>query len=162
MTGGILLFLIPINWKRKIFLLEWSDMKAIPWDVLLLFGGGLSLAGAVDRSGLSDWMGVQTKIALQGQTNIILVVFIVFLPIGLGIANALSVDPRLILIPATIASSCAFMLPVGTPPNAIVFSSGYLKIPQMAKAGFGMNIFFVFLITFLIFTLGVRVFSIPF
>ena len=148
---------------------------------MLLFGGGLSLAGAVDRSGLSDWMGVQTKIALQGQTNIILVVFIVtaivlflteftsntatitlFLPIGLGIANALSVDPRLILIPETIASSCAFMLPVGTPPNAIVFSSGYLKIPQMAKAGFGMNIFFVFLITFLIFTLGVRVFSIPF
>ena len=60
-----------------------------------------------------------------------------FLPIGLGIAKALEVDPRLILIPATVASSCAFMLPVGTPPNAIVFSSGYVKIPQMAKAGFG-------------------------
>ena len=181
MTGGILLFLIPVNWKKKIFLLEWSDMKAIPWDVLLLFGGGLSLAGAVDRSGLSDWMGIQTKIILEGETNIILVVFVVtaivlflteftsntatitlFLPIGLGIAKALEVDPRLILIPATVASSCAFMLPVGTPPNAIVFSSGYVKIPQMAKAGFWMNVFFVFLITFLIFTLGVKVFSIQY
>ncbi|MBK8397413.1 MAG: DASS family sodium-coupled anion symporter [Leptospiraceae bacterium] len=181
MTGGILLFLIPVNWKKKVFLLDWSDMKAIPWDVLLLFGGGLSLAGAVDRSGLSDWMGVQTKLILEGQTNIILVVFTVtaivlflteftsntatitlFLPIGLSIAKALDIDPRLILIPATVASSCAFMLPVGTPPNAIVFSSGYIKIPQMAKAGFWMNIFFVFLITVLTFTVGLKVFSISY
>ncbi|HMV41392.1 MAG TPA: DASS family sodium-coupled anion symporter [Leptospiraceae bacterium] len=179
MTGGISLFLIPVNWKEKKFLLEWSDMKAIPWDVLLLFGGGLSLAGAVDRSGLSDWIGAQTKSLLEGETNIYLVVFVVttmvmflteftsntatitlFLPIGLGIAKALSIDPRLILIPATIASSCAFMLPVGTPPNAIVFSSGYLKIPQMAKAGFWVNVFFAFLICILIFTLGVKVFKI--
>lgn len=179
MTGGLALFIIPVDWRKNKFLLGWSDMKAIPWDVLLLFGGGLSLAGAVDRSGLSLWMGDWTKGFLEGQTNIILIVFVItaivlflteftsntatitlFLPIGFGIAKALDVDPRIILIPATIASSCAFMLPVGTPPNAIVFSSGYVKIPQMAKAGIWMNILFVFIITTLVFTLGVRIFDI--
>jgi sodium-dependent dicarboxylate transporter 2/3/5 len=180
MTGGLLLFLIPVDWKKNKFLLSWHDMRSIPWDVLLLFGGGLSLAGAVDRSGLSDWMGAWTRGILQGQSNIYLIVFVVtaivlflteftsntatitlFLPIGFGIAKALDVDPRIILIPATIASSCAFMLPVGTPPNAIVFSSGYVKIPQMAKAGIWMNILFVFIITILVFTIGVKIFGIP-
>ncbi len=179
MAGGLSLFLIPVDWKRNKFLLEWSDMKLLPWDVLLLFGGGLSLAAAVDRSGLSVWMGDSTKEMLSGEHNIYLIVFAVtaivlflteftsntatitlFLPIGLGIAQAMGVDPRIILIPATVASSCAFMLPVGTAPNAIVFSSGRLKIPQMAKAGVWMNIIFVGIITFLTFIIGTKVFGI--
>jgi sodium-dependent dicarboxylate transporter 2/3/5 len=179
MTGGLLLFTIPVDWKRNKFLLDWSDMKLLPWDVLLLFGGGLSLASAVDRSGLSVWMGDSTKEILSGENNIYLIVFAVtaivlflteftsntatitlFLPIGLGIAQSVGVDPRIILIPATVASSCAFMLPVGTAPNAIVFSSGRLKIPQMARVGVWMNLVFVVIISFLTFAIGTKIFGI--
>jgi sodium-dependent dicarboxylate transporter 2/3/5 len=153
--GALLLFVIPIDLKRGIFALDWETGKRLPWGVLLLFGGGLSLASAVSKSGLADWIGHQLPEGIPVAVIVVLsttvVIFLtemssnlatvsVFLPILGALAVARGVDPRWIVIPAGIAASCAFMLPVATPPNAIVFGSGRVRIGDMARAGLWLNL----------------------
>jgi solute carrier family 13 (sodium-dependent dicarboxylate transporter), member 2/3/5 len=144
-------------------LLEWADTSKIAWGILLLFGGGIALAGALEKAGLMQQMG---EWLAQFSGNGFLLVFIitlvslfisevmsnvaqviVFTPVVSSLADAIGMNPLLLGIPMTLAASCAGMLPMGTPPNAIVFSSGLIKLRQMTKAGFVMNIIAVVLIT---------------
>ncbi|MEL7423548.1 MAG: SLC13 family permease [Bacteroidota bacterium] len=155
MFATISLFVFPVNWKKGKFLLDWADTQRLPWGILLLFGGGLSLADALKNVGLIDLIGTQfsdanltgfwillglTAVSLfltEIMSNVALVT--VFLPVVGAIALGMELDPILFCIPVTLAASCAFMLPMSTPPNAIVFASGYLRIADMAKAGFWLN-----------------------
>ena len=158
MGGAIALFLIPSGDKKDPLLLRWNYAERLPWSVLILFGGGLSLAGAVQRTGLAEWLG--TNLQTIGTLPLVFIVVIVatmiiflteltsnvattatFLPVVGAIAIESGYDPIVLTVPVTLAASCAFMLPVATPPNAIVFGSGLLRIPRMARAGFALNLF---------------------
>ena len=162
--GAVLLFLIPVDWKSGVFVLDWQTAEKLPWGVLTLFGGGLSLAAAVQRTGLAHWIGSHLG-ALQ-EIPIPLLIFITtvliillteltsntataaaFLPIVASVAVGMHQNPLLLAIPAVLAASCAFMLPVATPPNAIVYGSGMLSIKHMAKAGAVLNLIFSFILT---------------
>ncbi|MGD8873246.1 MAG: DASS family sodium-coupled anion symporter, partial [Gemmatimonadota bacterium] len=150
MTAAALLFMIPVNWRKGEFTLDWPTARKIPWGVLVLFGGGLSLARAMDQSGLAAWIGGAVA-SLDAVPVILIVAFVaalvVFLtevtsntatatmamPIMAGAATGLGIDPLLVMSSAALAASMAFMLPVATPPNAIVFGSGYITIPQMSR-----------------------------
>ncbi|ASN04698.1 SLC13 family permease [Virgibacillus necropolis] len=164
MTFAIILFIIPSINKKGDHLLDWDTAVKLPWGILLLFGGGLAVAAGFVSSGLSDWIGNQLS-ALEG-VNMFLVLLVVatlviFLteltsntatasmmyPIMAALALALNIHPFSVMIVAAVAASCAFMLPVATPPNAVVFGSGYLRIPDMAKAGFLLNILGIILVT---------------
>lgn len=164
MTFAIILFIIPSINKKGDHLLDWDTAVKLPWGILLLFGGGLAIAAGFVSSGLSEWIGNQLS-ALQG-VNIFLVMLVVatlviFLteltsntatasmmyPIMASLALALNIHPYSVMIIAAVAASCAFMLPVATPPNAVVFGSGYLRIPDMAKAGLFLNIVGIILVT---------------
>jgi sodium-dependent dicarboxylate transporter 2/3/5 len=159
---GLLLFIIPDGKSGK--LLEWSDTVRIPWGVLILFGGGLSLADAIQRSELAVWLGdSMSGLAVLPLPAIILIVslMIIFfsevtsnsataaavLPIMGALAVSLGYDPTILVIPATLAATTAFMLPVGTPPNAIVFSTGKVRQIDMIRTGFWLNIASAFVIT---------------
>jgi len=156
MTAALAAFIIP-NGKGTGALMNWEDTGKLPWGVLILFGGGLALAGGMSSSGLTVWMGAE--LAPLGMVNIAilivlataLVIFLTeltsnlattatFLPVMAAMAVETGNDPLLFVVPVTLAASCAFMLPVATPPNAIVFSSGYLSIPRMMRAGTVLNI----------------------
>ncbi|WP_302504122.1 SLC13 family permease [Geoalkalibacter halelectricus] len=157
MIGALVLFLIPINLKKNLFVMDWHWASKMPWGVLILFGGGLALADGFKDTKLADWIGGQVSL-LEHAPIIILVIavaaLIIFLteltsntataamvmPILSAVAIGLGQNPLLLVVPAAIAASCAFMLPVATPPNAIVFGSGYVTIPQMARSGFGLNL----------------------
>ncbi len=157
MTGAIVLFLIPINMKRNEFVMNWHWASKMPWGVLILFGGGLAMASGFKATKLANWIGSQVGL-LENAPILVLViavaVLIIFLteltsntatsamvmPILSAVAVGLGQNPLLLIVPAAVAASCAFMLPVATPPNAIVFGSGYVTIPQMCKSGFGLNI----------------------
>lgn len=181
--GALLLFILPVNLKTSTFLMRWKDAENLPWGVLILFGGGLSLAGAIQRTGLAEWVGGYFGI-LAGWHAILIILIVAFviimftelasnsataaafLPVIGSVAIAIGQDPLLLAIPVAMVASCAFMLPVATPPNAIVYGSGVMTIPEMAKAGFILNIFFALLITFLtyfLFTaiLGIEIGQIP-
>lgn len=160
--SAILLFIIPVpNGKR---LLEWSDTEKLPWGILLLFGGGLSLAKGFEVTGVIDYIGASFSqlddlslialIAIFALVALYLTEFMsnmalvsIFIPVVAAIAQGMGESPLLFAVPATMAASCAFMFPMSTPPNAIVFSSGYVRIPQMARAGFLLNIVAVLVIT---------------
>ncbi|CDQ20547.1 SLC13 family permease [Halobacillus karajensis] len=164
MTAAVVLFLIPSKNKRGDYLLDWDTAKGLPWGILLLFGAGLAVAAGFKETGLAEWIGTQLTV-LQGANLILIIVIVtalvIFLteitsntatatmmfPIMGSLASAISVHPYSLMIAAGVAASCAFMLPVATPPNAVVFGSGYLKIPDMAKAGFLLNVLAVILIT---------------
>jgi solute carrier family 13 (sodium-dependent dicarboxylate transporter), member 2/3/5 len=175
--GALLLFIVPLSWKRWHFVLEWSDAKRLPWEVLILFGGGLSLAAGITGSGLAEWLGTTFQV-LDGIGLLWLIVIALgltifltevtsntataaaFLPILASVAIAMGFDPVLLAVPAAIAASCAFMLPVATPPNAIVYGSGYISIPQMARAGFVLNLIMVGVITLMLYLLMGAVFGV--
>jgi len=157
MTAAVLLFIIPRGGGRAGALMDWEQAARLPWGVLLLFGGGLSLAAAVSKSGLALWLGESlTPLGAFGVAALVLgatllVIFLTemtsnlattatLLPVIGAMAVALSVDPLLLTVPVTLAASCAFMLPVATPPNAIVYASGMVTIPQMARAGLLLNL----------------------
>lgn len=161
---AILLFIIPIDLKKGEFALDWEWAKKTSWGTLILFGGGFTIGKAFEASGLSSWLGslIGNVEVIHPLLYIFLINFIVtfltevtsntaivqiLLPIMAAIAKSLNVHPFLLMIPITISASCAFMLPAGTPPNAIVFSTGYVTIGQMAKSGFAMNIIGIILIT---------------
>lgn len=183
MTGALVLFLIPVNLRKNEFVMNWDWAAKLPWGVLILFGGGLALAAGFKDTKLADWIGSQVNL-LQGAPILILVIavatLIIFLteltsntataamvmPILSAVAVGLGQNPLLLVIPAAIAASCAFMLPVATPPNAIVFGSGYVTIPQMARSGMGLNVISIILVTILVYALvipgfGIEIGSLP-
>ncbi|MEM1135450.1 MAG: SLC13 family permease [Bacteroidota bacterium] len=163
MFFALVTFVIPYNLNRGKFLLKWQDTAKLPWGILLLFGGGLSLAKSMQQTGIIDLIGksiaennawgplaiVSILIAVmlfmtEVMSNVALVT--ILLPVVGGIAQGLGIEPILAAIPVTIASSCAFMLPMATPPNAIVFASGHIQVSQMARAGIILNIIAVILL----------------
>ena len=162
--GALALFLIPARDGHR--LLDWRDTERLPWGILLLFGGGLALAAAISGSGLAVAMGgLFGGAAGLGVASllVLLVAFIVFfteangnlatvatfLPVVAAVAAALGLPPLLLIVPVTLAASCAFMLPVATPPNAIVYSAEKISIPQMMRAGFALNIAAIILLSLL-------------
>jgi sodium-dependent dicarboxylate transporter 2/3/5 len=164
------LFIIPAGKGKNRALITWKEAVKLPWDVLLLFGGGLALAEGFKSSGLAVWIGNQLAL-LQGFNLIIILLILIaavnflteitsnlatvamLLPILGPLALAIDVHPFILMVGATVAASCAFMLPVATPPNAVVFGSGYLKISDMVRAGIGMNLLSILLLTIFIYFL---------
>ena len=162
-AGVIILFVIPSSdYKTK--LLDWRTAEKIPWGILLLFGGGLSLAEGFKVTGLASWIGNQfvfLDFIAFGLFLLIIIAAVNFLteitsnvatasmilPILAAVSYSMGVHPFGLMVGATLAASCAFMLPVATPPNAVVFGSGYLSIPDMFKAGLWMNILSILIIT---------------
>lgn len=157
LTGVMLLFVLPSGEGNNKKLLDWNVAEKIPWGILILFGGGLTLATGFQQTGLAQWIGEQF-ILVQNIPFWLFLLFIIaavnflteitsnvatasmLLPILAAVALAMNVHPYGLMVGATFAASCAFMLPVATPPNAVVFGSGYLTIPAMIKAGIWMNI----------------------
>lgn len=170
--SALILFAIPV--KGKGFILEWEDVQKKSWGILILFGGGLSLAQGIKNSGLSEW--IATSIFSSGDISILAVTIILtlaivfltevtnnstttFLHVIGFIAVELSKNPLELLVPITIAASCAFMLPIATPPNAIVFSSGKVRIKDMSRACFTLNLAFIVIVVLLTQILGPIVFN---
>ncbi len=167
MACAVALFLLPMDWRNGRFVLHWDDLKELPWGVLILFGGGLSLAAAVSDSGLSLWFGEQLQglgswslplltVAIVGVVILLteltsnMATTAILLPLIAALAVANGYDPMLLAAPATVAASCAFMLPVATPPNAIVFGSGQITIPQMSRAGIWVNLVALVVVTLVV------------
>jgi sodium-dependent dicarboxylate transporter 2/3/5 len=150
-AAAFLLFLVPSG--RGGFLMDWTTAARLPWDVLLLFGGGLSLAAAISATGLSAWIG-EALMAFDTLPKAVLILATVlaaiaftefasntataaaFLPVVASMADGLELAPFTLTVPVVLAASCGFMLPVSTPPNALFYGSGYLTVAQMARAGF--------------------------
>jgi len=165
--SAFVIFLLPTK-KGDRKLLTWEEAVKLPWGILLLFGGGMALAAGFDESGLAKWIGSQMTL-LQGVSILLLVLFMIvavnflteitsnmattamLLPILAPMALTIDVHPYILMVAATVAASCAFMLPVATPPNAVVFGSGYLRIPDMVKAGIWMNILSIILLTMFVY-----------
>ena len=165
MISALFLFLLPSGDKvKRGALLEWKDAQEnVPWGLLVLFGGGLSLANAVQATGLAVWMG---NLIPQGISIVLIVILVVtmiiflteltsnmattatFLPVVAAIAIQSDFNPLLVTAAVALAASCAFMLPVATPPNAIVFGSGLIRVPQMARAGFLINVLGILVVSF--------------
>ncbi len=176
--GAMLMFMIPSGSKteKNSTLLNWETADKIPWGVLLLFGGGLSLAAAVKSTGLALWIG--EELAVIAVFDLLVIIFILvslviflteltsntattatLLPILGALAVATGLDPMILFVPLAISASCAFMLPVATAPNAVIYSSGEVTIPQMARAGFRINLFAIFAVTALSYTLVPLIFG---
>ncbi|MEO0527709.1 MAG: DASS family sodium-coupled anion symporter [Bacteroidota bacterium] len=154
--AALLLFAVPYNLKKGDFIIGWGDTKNLAWGILILFGGGLALAKGMSVSGIVDMVATaiatsDISIIVTASLLILLMLFMtelmsnvalvaVLAPVVAGIAIGLDIPILYLLIPVTIASSCAFMLPMATPPNAIVFASGYIKVHQMARSGIILNL----------------------
>jgi sodium-dependent dicarboxylate transporter 2/3/5 len=177
MLAALSLFLIPVDRGRGQFTLHWDDTAELPWGVLILFGGGLSLAAAVTATGLAEWIGTALS-GLETWPTVLLVVTVTavivflteltsntataaaFLPILGPLAVALGENPLLLAVPAALGASCAFMMPVATPPNAIIYGSGYVTIPQMARAGLVLNLILIALITLAAYAILITAFGV--
>jgi sodium-dependent dicarboxylate transporter 2/3/5 len=163
-AAALALFMVPVDLRERVFLMDWETANRVPWGVLLLFGGGLALAAAIGSSGLAQW--IAESLGGLGTLHLILMIALVvtvitflteitsntataaaFLPLLGALAVAQGLPPEMLAIPAAIAASCAFMMPVATPPNAIVFGTGKMRIQSMIKAGFALNIFGIILVT---------------
>jgi len=165
-AAALVLFLVPVDRKAGTFAMDWRTAQTLPWGVLILFGGGLALAGAIEATGVAGFIGSHAR-GLGGwpvwAVLLVVVAATIFLsevtsntaqvatmiPLLAAMAAGLGVDPLLLIVSCTLAASCAFMLPVGTPPNAIVFGTGLVTIPQMCKAGFWLNLIGIVIITLL-------------
>jgi sodium-dependent dicarboxylate transporter 2/3/5 len=156
----------PIVQDKSPRILDWETAVTIPWGVLILIGGGLALAHAFTETGLDKW--ISSQLVFVENLHFILIVLVIvaigvvfseiisntataalLIPIAISLSSAISIDPLLLMIPLTIATSYGFIMPVGTPPNAIVFGSGYVTAPQMAKAGFPLDIIGIIIVTVL-------------
>jgi len=164
--AAMVLFVTPVSFSKREFLMDWETAVKLPWGLLILFGGGLALAATLDRSGFSAFLGSQA-IVLSALPLLVIVIMVtatvIFLteltsntattatliPVLYAVAIGLGINPFLLIMPAGIAASCAFMLPVATPPNAVVFGSGLVSIPQMSRAGFWLNIVAILLVPLL-------------
>ncbi|KZS42174.1 anion transporter [Aquimarina aggregata] len=166
MMGAFALFVIPFRLSKGEFSLEWKDTQKLPWGILILFGGGLALASGLSHAGLIELVAntiAENKGLSLVVVTALLIVFMlfmtelmsnvalvaIFVPVVAGIALGLNVPMLHMLIPVTMAASCAFMLPMATPPNAIVFASGYVKVSEMVKVGFILNVISVLLLILL-------------
>ena len=155
-AGAIALFALPVDARAGVFTMDWETAKQLPWGVLLLFGGGLALAAAVADNGVDAYIGgliaELTRVPTVAMIGIVAATILLLteltsntattaalVPVVAGAAVALGLDPTVLAIPAALAASCAFALPVATPPNAIVFGSGRVTIPQMVRAGIVLN-----------------------
>ena len=169
MTAAVLLFLLPSGSKKGVRLIDWDTAVKLPWGVLLLFGGGLALSAQFQASGLTDWIG-----SVAGGLDtipVILLVFVVaaaivylteitsntataatFLPVAGGVAMGMDIDILILAVPVALAATCAFMLPVATPPNAVSYASGYITIGQMMRGGFWLNLIAIVMITIAAYT----------
>ena len=169
LIGAIVIFLLPTKNKER-RLINWDEAVKLPWGILLLFGGGMALAAGFKDSGLALWIGSQMTL-LDG-ISLFLLVFILIaavnflteitsnlattamlLPILYPMAITIDVHPFILMVSATVAATCAFMLPVATPPNAVVFGSGYLRIPDMVRVGIWMNLLSIILLTLFVYFL---------
>ncbi|MFK8066989.1 MAG: DASS family sodium-coupled anion symporter [Gammaproteobacteria bacterium] len=168
MLAALALFTLPVDIKKREFVMDWESCRDLPWGILILFGGGLSLASAIDQNGVGEFIGYQVA-GFEGVHVFIMILavctLIIFmtemtsniattatmLPILAAIGPMLGVHAYALIVTAAVSASCAFMMPVATAPNAIVFSSGRITIPQMCKAGFVLNILGIFLISLLMY-----------
>ena len=171
---AVTLFIIPTkNYKTNTTLLVWNDTVKLPWGILILFGGGMAIASAFGKSGLALWIAdllqnlnevslfliiliIVTSINLLTEVTSNMATTAMLLPVLVTIALAIEVHPYFLLVSATLAASCAFMLPISTPPNAVVFGSGFLKIEDMFKKGIWMNLISIITITLVVY------FSLPY
>jgi len=177
MLGALSLFVLPVDGRRGVFVLDWAWARRLPWGVLLLFGGGLSLADALSATGLAAWIGEALGVFRSWPTLALLllvvtvIVFLTeltsntasaatFLPVMATLALVVGENPLLLAVPVTLGASCAFMMPVATPPNAIVFGSGKVTIPQMARAGFWLNLVGIAVVTALAYSLLLLAFGV--
>jgi solute carrier family 13 (sodium-dependent dicarboxylate transporter), member 2/3/5 len=164
MSGALALFLVPAKSEANKMVMDWESAVKLPWGIIVLFGGGLALAAGFQESGLAEWIGQQMSL-LEG-VNLLLLIFIValmlnfltevtsnvatasiMLPILAALSQSIGVHPFGPMIAATLAASCAFMLPIATPPNAIVFSFGHVEMKDMIRKGFALNLASTVLIT---------------
>ena len=169
--AAITLFLIPAKSSESDTILKWNNLRDLPWGILILLGGGLSLASAVKANGVTEFIGAQaTVLSILSPLLILLVIVsaVVFLteltsntattatlvPVLAAIAPALNMHPYVLIFPAAIAASCAFMLPIATPPNAIVFGSGHIRMQEMRKTGFWLNLICILILTTLVYVLS--------
>jgi solute carrier family 13 (sodium-dependent dicarboxylate transporter), member 2/3/5 len=176
LIAALLLFAIPVDAQGSKFALDWKSAKAMPWGVLVLIGGGLALATAIASSGLDAWIGAQVgdldflpTIVVVAATALLVTLLSNFasntataatlLPILAGVGVGIGVDPMLLMLPAALAASYAFMLPAATPPNAIAFGSGHLTVPELVRAGVLLNLIAIPLIVLTTYTLGSWVFG---
>ncbi|HZB12603.1 MAG TPA: DASS family sodium-coupled anion symporter [Chryseolinea sp.] len=156
MTGGILMFIMPVDIRSRQFLLTWKDTEHLQWGILFLFGGGLCLAQGLEQTGIIQTVGkwlagqstfniwlilaliVATVVLSEFMSNVALVQ--IFVPVIFGISDEMAINPILLAMPVTLAASIGFMFPIATPPNAIVFSSGYIRMKDMVKAGMLLDV----------------------
>lgn len=174
LLGAIALFVIPADLRRGKYLLNWDWAKRLPWGVLILFGGGLSLASAIGSSGLADWISHVMRSGTAWPHFILVllvagvVIFLteitsntataaVFLPLAASFAVLISVNPFTLIVPVALAASCAFMMPVATPPNAIIFASGDVTVSHMARAGILLNLAALLLILLVTYSVVPRI-----
>lgn len=168
--AALALFLIPVDRAKGVRAMDWAAAEKLPWGVLILFGGGLALAAATEANGVPQYIGALAADFAGWPVWAVLLVIIAImvfmseltsntaqvatmLPILAALAPVLGVPAGMLLVPATIAASCAFMMPVGTPPNAIVFGTGLVRMPQMIRAGLWLNltgIGVIFVLTYLV------------
>ncbi len=156
-VATVFLFTLPTRSAREKRILQWEDSKKIPWGILLLFGGGLAIAAGFVDTGLSEWIGEQLRV-LDGVNIILTIIFAtalvlflteitsnaatatMILPVIAALAFSLNIHPYALMVPCAMAANCAFMLPVGTPPNAIMFGTGRVTIMEMVRSGFWLNV----------------------
>jgi len=162
MCGGMLMFIVPINFQKGEFLLSWKDTDRMAWGILFLFGGGLCLAEGLNETGIiqavGQWVAGQNTYTIWLSLALIVISVVlsefmsnvalvnVFIPVVFGIASVMQVNPILLGLPVTLGASIALMSPIATPPNAIVFSSGYIRIQDMVKAGMLLNVISIIII----------------
>lgn len=162
MAGGLLMFMVPVDLKNLRFILHWDDTKNMAWGILILFGGGLCLAEGLSEAGIINAVGAW--VVAQTEFNILFILLLIvlsvvlsemmsnvalvniFVPVIFGIAQSLNINPILLAMPVTFAASIGFMFPIATPPNAIVFSSGYIRMKDMVRAGILLNIVSILII----------------
>ncbi len=175
-AGALVLFLVPVDRARGEYVMSWEAARDLPWGVLLLFGGGLSLAGNIETHGLAAYLGSLAS-ALDALPTVAVLAVVsfgilllteltsntataaTFLPIAGALALSLGENPLLFLVPTALAANCSYMLPVGTPPNAIVYGSGVVPLSQMIRAGFLLNVVLVPIVVGLLLLLGPFVFD---
>jgi sodium-dependent dicarboxylate transporter 2/3/5 len=174
---GILLFLIPSKKNKGKFLMDWKTAEDLPWEIILLFGGGFALASGFKESGLSQWFGDQLIWLKEVHPFIIilsitlLITFLTeltsnvatvetFLPVLAGLAMSIELNPLLFMLPATIAASLAFMLPTATAPNAIIFGTKRIKVLDMSKTGLALNFLGIIIVTLATYYIATFIFNI--
>lgn len=175
--AALALFVIPADPKNRVFLIDWDSASKLPWGVLLLFGGGLSLAAAIGSSGLSTWIASNVGGVIGGMSALLMMLIVVtvimflteitsntataatFLPLMAALAISQDISPMMLAIPTAVTASCAFMMPVATPPNAIVFGSGRMKITSMIRNGFLLSLACIFIVTFMCYFLIAQIWT---